>query len=241
MLPPGMGYDRAVTVFSPDGRLYQVDYALVLVNNSPTAFGISSDKGVALAGIEKKSDALQDRRFSHKIFPIDEHVAATVAGFSSDARILVDQARRLAQANRYFYDEPIDIDYLAKTLGDLIQSYTQTTAVRPFGVSLIIGGIDLIGPAVYQLDPAGVYNKYFITAAGVNRTEAIEAAKKFYNKDIDVEKLKEIAVISMIASNKTEASPETIRLAYGSIETKKVVMAEESEISEIFERVKGKI
>lgn len=240
MLPPGTGYDRAITIFSPDGRLYQVDYALVLVNNSPTAFGISSDKGVVLAGIEKKSDALQDRRFSHKIFAIDDHVAATVAGFSSDARILVDQARRLAQSNRYFYDEPIDIDYLAKTLGDIIQSYTQTAAVRPFGVSLILGGIDLLGPAVYQLDPAGVYNKYFITAAGVNRTEAIEEAKKFYSKDVDLEKLKEIAARSMVASNKTEASPETVRLAYGDIETRKVVMAEEKEVSEIFERIKSK-
>jgi len=238
MIPPGMGYDRAVTIFSPDGRIAQVEYASILVNNSPTAFGISSDNGVVLAGIEKRSDALQDKRFSHKIFIIDEHIAAVVAGFISDARILVDLARRYAQVNRYLYDEPIDIDYLAKNLGDHIQSYTQTAAVRPFGVSLIIGGVDLLGPAVYQLDPAGVYNKYFITAAGVNRAEAIGEAKKYYDRKLDVEKLKEIAIRSMIASNKAEANPETIRMAYCDVITRKVVMADEDEISKIFERIK---
>lgn len=237
MLPSGYGYDRAITIFSPEGRIPQLDYANVLVNNSPTSFGVSSDKGVVLAGIEKKTDALQDRRFSHKIFTVDEHVATVVTGFISDARILVDIARQEAQLNKLLYDEPIDLDYLARRLGDTIQAYTQSAAFRPFGVSLITGGIDLLGPAVYQIEPAGVYNKYFLTAAGVNRSEALEATKKLYDRSMELEALKELAVRGLIASNKAEASPEIIRLAYADIKDKKIKMAEEPEIVEIFKRV----
>jgi len=231
-----LGYDRAITVFSPDGRLFQVDYASVMVNNSPTALGVSSDNGMILTGIEKKTDALQDRRFSHKIFLVDEHLATVVTGFISDARILVDVARQEAQVNKLLYDEPIDLDYLAKRLGDIIQTYTQNAGVRPFGVSLIIGGIDLLGPAIYQLDPAGIYNKYFLTVAGVNRNETLEVTKKLYDKSLGLESLKELAVRGLIAGNKAEASPEIIRMAYADVKERKIIMAEESEITEIFKK-----
>ncbi len=236
LLPGGLGYDRAITVFSPDGRLFQVDYAMVMVNNSPTAFGVSSENGIVLGGIEKKTDALQDRRFSHKIFLIDEHVATVVAGFTSDARMLVDIARQEAQVNRLLYEEPIDLDYLARRLSDIIQTYTQNAGVRPFGVSLIIGGVDLLGPAIYQIDPAGVYNKYFLTAAGVNRNEAIETTKTLYNKSLSLESLKELATRGLIGSNKADASAEIIRMAYADAKDRKLVMAEESEVSEIFNK-----
>mgnify|MGYP002397076416 CR=1 FL=1 len=223
-------------MFSPDGRLLQIDYASVMVNNSPTALGTSSDSGIVIAGIEKRSDALQDKRFSHKIFLIDEHVATVVTGFISDARILVDTARQEAQVNRLLYEEPIDLDFLAKSLSGIIQTYTQNAGVRPFGVSLIIGGIDLLGPAIYQIDPAGVYNKYFLTVAGLNRNDAIEATKAIYNKGLDLGSLKELAIKGLIASNKADISPEIIRMAYADAKERKVLQAEETEVSEVFKK-----
>jgi len=239
-LLPGMGYDRGITVFSPDGRLWQVDYAMIMVNNSPTALGVSSTNGVVLAGIEKKTDALQDRSFSHKLFVIDEHVAATVTGFTSDARILIDIARQESQTNRLLYDEPIDMNYLARRLGDIMQNYTQNAGVRPFGVSLIIGGVDLLGPSVHQLDPSGIYNKYFLTASGMNRNEALEATKLLYSKSASLDALKELVIIGMIASNKAETLPEIIRMTYVDAEEKKVTLVKDEEIAEIFERASKK-
>jgi len=233
---PGMGYDRAITVFSPDGRLWQVDYAMIMVNNSPTALGASSSNGVVLAGVEKKTDALQDRSFSHKIFVIDEHVAAAVTGFTSDARILIDVARQESQMNRLLYDEPIDMNYLARRLGDIMQSYTQNAGVRPFGVSLIIGGVDLLGPSIHQLDPSGIYNRYFLTASGVNKTEALDATRQLYDKEVSLEALKELALAGMIASNKTEATPDVIRMIYIDAKDKQAVVAKEEEIATIFEK-----
>lgn len=237
---PGMGYDRAITVFSPDGRLWQVDYAMIMVNNSPTALGASSSNGVVLTGLEKKTDALQDRSFSHKIFVIDDHVAAAVTGFTSDARILIDVARQESQMNRLLYDEPIDMNYLARRLGDIMQSYTQNAGVRPFGVSLIIGGVDLLGPSVHQLDPSGIYNKYFLTASGVNKTEALDATRQFYDKDASLEALKELSIVGIIASNKAEASPDVIRMVYIDTKDRKVVVAKEEEIAAVFERAAKK-
>jgi len=233
---PGMGYDRAITVFSPDGRLWQVDYAMIMVNNSPTALGASSSNGVVLAGVEKKTDALQDRSFSHKIFVIDEHVAAAVTGFTSDARILIDVARQESQMNRLLYDEPIDMNYLARRLGDIMQSYTQNAGVRPFGVSLIIGGVDLLGPSIHQLDPSGIYNRYFLTESGVNKTEALDATRQLYDKEVSLEALKELALAGMIASNKTEATPDVIRMIYIDAKDKQAVVAKEEEIATIFEK-----
>lgn len=233
---PGMGYDRGITVFSPDGRLWQVDYAMIMVNNSPTALGASSNDGVVLAGIEKKTDALQDRSYSHKIFVIDEHVAAAVTGFTSDARILVDTARQESQLNRLLYDEPIDMNYLARRLGDIMQTYTQNAGVRPFGVSLILGGVDLLGPSVHQLDPSGIYNRYFLTASGMNRNEALEATKSLYDKAASLQALKELMMTGIIASSKAEASPDVIRMAYIDSKERRVIAAKEDEIAELFQK-----
>jgi len=239
-LLPGMGYDRAITVFSPDGRLWQVDYATIMVNNSPTAIGASSTNGVVLAGIERKTEALQDRSFSHKIFIIDDHAATAVTGFTSDARILVDMARQESQLNRLLYDEPIDMGYLARKLGDMMQAYTQNAGVRPFGVSLIIGGVDLLGPSVHQLDPSGIYNKYFLTASGMNRNEALETTKSIYDKSASLETLKEMTVIGMIASNKSDVSPEIIRMVTIDSKEKRAVIVKDEEISELFQRASKK-
>jgi len=226
-------YDRGVTAFSPEGRILQVEYALVMVNNSPTALGLAPEEGVILGGIERKQDALQDRSFSHKIFKIDEHVGSVVAGFSSDARVLVDLARNEAQVNRLVYDEPVDIEYLVRRLSEVVQSYTQHAGARPFGLSLIVGGVDLVGPNLYQLDPSGIYSKYFASASGVGRSIVMDKMKERYDKTMTLADAKKLAVEALKAANKEEATLDSIRLAEIKVEDKVFRILTEAEISEI--------
>lgn len=159
-------YDYAITVFSPEGRLFQVEYALEMVKRGSTVLGIACPEGVVFAAELASPSPLQVLGSTRKIFPIDEHVGVAIAGLSADARILVDRARIDAQNNRLTYDEPIDIAVLAHQLADIKQQYTQYGGVRPFGVSLIIGGIDHHGSRIFQTDPSGSCVGYASVAIG---------------------------------------------------------------------------
>ena len=114
MFAPSAGYDRAITIFSPDGRLYQVEYALETVRRGSLAVGIGTKKGVVLA-VEERGRKLQSDDSTIKMFQIDDHVGAVGAGYIPDARIQVDNARVMAQSNRLIYDEPVDVESIAKT------------------------------------------------------------------------------------------------------------------------------
>jgi|YelNatPaOPRAMG01_1025707.scaffolds.fasta_scaffold02626_10 proteasome alpha subunit len=230
-------YDRAVSAFSPEGRILQVEYALVMVNNSPTAVGIATNEGVILGGIERRQDALQDKTFSHKIFKIDDHAGAVVAGFSSDARVLIDLARNEAQINRLYYDEPVDIEYLVRRLSEVMQSYTQHAGFRPFGVSLVIGGVDLIGPNLYQIDPSGIYTKYFATAAGIGRSVAMDKLKERYDKSMSLSETKRLVVEALKVANKEEAVVENVKLAEIKTDDRLFKMLSDAEVAEIFKLI----
>ncbi|MDR3782303.1 MAG: archaeal proteasome endopeptidase complex subunit alpha, partial [Candidatus Nitrosotalea sp.] len=141
MLPAAAGYDRAITVFSPDGRLYQVEYAIETVRRGTLAIGVKSKDGIILA-VEEKPRKLQNSDITQKIFQVDDHIGVAAAGYIPDARSQVDNARFFSQSNRMIYDEPIEVEAVAKHLADQAQQYTQYAGVRPFGVALIIAGID---------------------------------------------------------------------------------------------------
>jgi len=144
LLPAAAGYDRAITVFSPDGRLYQVEYAIETVRRGTLALGIKSTEGVLLA-VEEKTRKLQVSSVTQKIFQIDDHIGLAAAGYIPDARTQVDHARFFSQSNRLIYDEPVDVEGVAKNLADMAQQYTQYAGVRPYGVALILAGVDKNG------------------------------------------------------------------------------------------------
>jgi len=144
LLPAAAGYDRAITVFSPDGRLYQVEYAIETVRRGTLAIGIKSKDGVILA-VEEKPRKLQNAEVTQKIFQVDDHIGVAAAGYIPDARSQVDNARFFAQSNRMIYDEPVEVESVAKHLADQCQQFTQYAGVRPFGVALIIAGVDRSG------------------------------------------------------------------------------------------------
>jgi len=170
---PQMGYDRAITVFSPDGRLFQVEYAREAVKRGATAIGIKTKEGVILIADRRVGSRLLEASTIEKIYKIDEHICAATSGLVADARVLIDRARLEAQINRLTYDEPISIKELAKKICDFKQQFTQFGGVRPFGVSLLIAGVDK-EPKLFETDPSGALLEYKATAIGAGRNTVME-------------------------------------------------------------------
>ena len=190
MSPEIMGYDRAIVVFSPDGRLFQVEYAREAVKKGTTALGIVYKDGVVFVTTKKKSNVVVS---GEKISRIDDHIAAASAGLVADARVLIDLARLRAQQNRLLYDEPISVRAMAKFIADRQQLYTQYAGVRPYGVSLLIGGYDT-NPSLFETDPSGVTIETKARAIGRNSDKINEFFEKRYKPNMDLKKTTMLAV-----------------------------------------------
>ncbi|UCG36931.1 MAG: archaeal proteasome endopeptidase complex subunit alpha, partial [Candidatus Bathyarchaeota archaeon] len=152
-----------------------------------------SREGIVLAAEEKLESKLQDSNFTWKIFPVDVHMGAAVVGLGSDARILIDQARVYCQSNRLMYDEPVDVEVLSKRIGDIKQLYTQHAGVRPFGVSIIFGGVDKTGSRLFSTDPSGTYRAYKAVSVGIGRETVEGILKAEYNDEMSLEEASKLA------------------------------------------------
>ena len=225
---PG-AYDRAITVFSPDGRLFQVEYAMELVNRGATILGVRCSEGVVL-GAEENVEPLEETEYSWKIFKIDDHIGAAIVGLSSDARILIDQARVYAQSNRLTYDEPIDTEVVSKRVCDIMQLYTQHAGVRPFGISIIFGGVDKTGTRLFGTHPSGVYRGYKATAWGGGRETALAILKEDYKEDMNLEETTKLAVKCLTKALEARQLPPRIKIAVIPSETKKMEMLGDEKI-----------
>jgi len=228
---PG-GYDRAITVFSPDGRIFQVEYALETVRRGTTAVGITCPEGVVLAVEERPTSKLQDPNFVQKLFQIDEHVGAAIAGLSADARILIDQARVYAQTNRLLYDEPIDIEVLARRIGDIAQLYTQHAGVRPFGVSLLFAGVDKTGSRLLMTDPSGAYWGYKAAAIGQGQDTVREILENEYRDDMALEEIINLSIRCLAKVVEGKLDPQKIKIAIVPAKTKKYYRLTDEEVEE---------
>jgi proteasome alpha subunit len=184
MMERSLAYDRAITIFSPEGRLYQVEYALEAVRRGKTAVGIKAANGVVIGVHKEATSPLMDLEQIQKIYMIDKHIGCAIAGLHADARILVDFARVQGQINQITYGEPIDVEVLTKKVCDLKQQYTQVGGIRPFGVSLLIVGADKQGPQVFTTDPSGSYWGWRATAIGFNSDAARDYLEKHYKPTI---------------------------------------------------------
>jgi len=217
---PG-GYDRAITVFSPDGRLFQVEYASETVKRGATVLGIVGKEGAVLAAEERATSKLQDPAFMWKIFQIDEHVGAAVAGLSCDAHILVDQARIYAQSNRLMYDEPVDIELLTKRIGEIKQLYTQHAGVRPFGLSILFGGVDAKGSRLFWTDPSGAFLAYKAWAIGAGGDAANELLEAEYNDNVTLDEATILALKCMSKVMEGKVDAQKTRIAVIPSDTRK--------------------
>jgi proteasome alpha subunit len=239
MFAPSAGYDRAITIFSPDGRLYQVEYALETVRRGNPTVGVQTKDGVVLA-VEEKQRKLQNEDSVTKMFQIDDHVGAVGAGYIPDARIQVDSARVLAQSNRLIYDEPVDVEAIAKRIADMNQQYTQYAGVRPFGVSLIIAGVDDAGPLLYLADPTGTYSGFHAIAIGQGSDQVNDYLEKNYDPDISLEEAVTLAIECIYLVSEEKTGTAHIKVAVVEADTKKWRRLSEQEIGKSASAAKTK-
>jgi len=228
---PG-AYDRAITVFSPDGRLFQVEYAMELVNRGATILGIRCAEGVVL-GAEENVEPLEEAEYSWKIFKIDDHVGAAIVGLSSDARVLIDQARVYAQSNKLTYDEPIDVEVVSKRVCDIMQLYTQHAGVRPFGISIILGGVDKTGSRLFGTHPSGTYRGYKATTLGAGRDTVLPMLKDEYKEDMSLEDATKLTVKLLVKALEARQLPPRMKIAVISSETNKLEMLSDDRVEKL--------
>ncbi len=212
MLPAQQGYDRAITVFSPDGRLYQVEYAIETVRRGTIAVGIKCKDGIVIA-VEEKPRKLQISETAQKIFQIDDHVGVGAAGYIPDARSQVDNARFFSQSNRMIYDEPVEVEAIAKHLADQCQQFTQYAGVRPFGVALILGGVINKTPQLYLTDPSGTYISYEAIAIGANSDQVTDFLEKTYKNDLSLDDASALATAGIYLSSEDKKGTDHIKMA----------------------------
>lgn len=217
----GREYDGAITIFSPEGRIYQVEYALELVKRGSPIVGIKSAEGVVLAVLEPQLSKLAAPTSSKKIFRIDDHVGVAIAGLSPDARVLIKQSRLFCQSNKMTYDEPADIEDLASAVGDLLQRYTQNAGVRPFGVSLLFGGVDDHRISLIGTDPSGSYRGYRATAVGRNSEKALTVLKEEYRQEITQDEAIALSVQALKEAAENDLSADGMNIAVVTKEVKK--------------------
>lgn len=232
---PQMGYDRAITVFSPDGRLFQVEYAREAVKRGATAIGVKTNEGVILVADRRVASKLLEADTIEKIYKIDEHVCAATSGLVADARVLIDRARLEAQINRLTYDEPISVKELARKICDFKQQYTQYGGVRPFGVSLLIAGVDE-RPKLYETDPSGALLEYKATAIGAGRNVVLEYFEKEYADDIAFEEAIIKALVAMGKAIEGELSVGGIEMGVVKVEDKRYREIKGEELEKYLEK-----
>lgn len=201
-------------------KLFQVEYATEMVRRGSLIVGIKCPKGVVLAAKEEKGKELIDPEFSWKISELDAHVGIAFAGLSSDAQRLIDQGRIYAQSNRLMYDEPIDVEVITKRMGALMQLYTQHAGVRPFGVSLIFGGVDKLGCRLFALGPSGSHRGYQAKSIGTGADQVKDIIKKKYRPDMALDEITALAV-ECVAATKEKLELEDICIAVIDMETKR--------------------
>ncbi|MEF8852024.1 MAG: archaeal proteasome endopeptidase complex subunit alpha [Haloarculaceae archaeon] len=211
-------YDRGITIFSPDGRLYQVEYAREAVKRGTASIGVRTADGVVLAVDKRIRSPLMERSSVEKIHKADDHIGIASAGHVADARQLIDFARREAQVNQLRYGEPIGVETLTKAVTDHIQQYTQVGGARPFGVALIIGGIADGEPRLYETDPSGTPYEWKALAVGSDRGDIREYLEDHYEDGMDLDAGVGLALEALASVNNDELEPEGIGVATISVD-----------------------
>jgi len=235
-----MGYDRAITMFSPDGRLLQVEYAKKTVRQGSTAIGMVCSDGVLLVTDKRIVDSLVVPESLEKIWQIDDHIGSTASGILSDARVLVERAQLKAQQHRITYDSEIDVLSIVKDICDLKQICTQSGGLRPFGVSILVAGVDNSGPKLYETDPTGIFFRYKASVIGEGEPEIEKILQAEYKETINLEDGLKLLIRAMQdvldkAFNVDRVDAVMVRTA-----TRKYEKVARAKLEKIFKEVKKK-
>jgi proteasome alpha subunit len=213
------GYDRTAAMFSPDGRLYQVEYASKIVSQGTIAVALKYNEGV-LFGVDKKVQThLIVPQSIEKLFKIDDHIGAVSAGLVGDARRLVQISRQKAQENLMYYDESIQVETLVKETSNIMQIFTQYGGMRPFGVSLIIGGVDNTGKRLFESEPSGALAEYNAVAVGKNKNKAMNLFEKSYKPNLDFDNGIKLLLRALTESLEAKEKLDPFRIEFAFIDS----------------------
>ena len=212
MQPGQMAYDRGITVFSPDGRLFQVEYAREAVKRGTTTIGLKFKDGVVLIVDKRISSRLMEPKSIEKIFEIAEYIGCATSGLVADARILVEQARQAAQVHRVTYDENIGIESLVKRICDFKQNYTQYGGVRPFGTALLMAGVDDGGFHLFETDPSGALVSYKAGSIGSGRVAVMELFEKEYQEGMKFEDALLLGLRALASATEEKIQPQNVEV-----------------------------
>lgn len=243
MYPPSQAaYDRAITVFSPDGRLFQVEYAREAVKTGSTSISLVGRDGIALVAQRRVPSPLMVGESYQKIFQVDHHIAASSSGLVADGRKLIDFARLECQRHRLTYNEPIAVEMLAKKLGDYVQFFTQYAGVRPFGVSLLLAGMDG-GMRLFETDPSGALFEYKATAIGAGKKAVEELFEKEFKDSMNTADGIKLSLKALRKVSEEKLAPDLVDIAVIPKDTRKVRFLKPDEVAAYFgggERGEGK-
>ena len=223
------GYDMTPTMYSPDGRIYQVEYAIETVKRGTLAIGVKTKQGVIMA-VEEKPRALQTSNITQKIFQVDFHIGVAAAGYIPDARVQVDNARLFSQGNKMTYDESVEVATIAKHLADQSHQFTQYSGVRPNGVALIIAGVDQKGESIYVTDPSGTYVQYAAVAIGAGSDEVNSFLEKHYNEELNLDEAAALAIAAINLKAEQKEGLGHIKMAKVTSERKTFEKVSESDL-----------
>lgn len=209
----GQKYDEASTIFSPDGRLYQVEYAREAVKKGSTTMGFKWKDGILLLAHKPEGSRLVNFHSLEKIYQIDDYIACAATGLVADGRHLVEIAREEAQWNKIRYNEPISVKDLVKILCEYEHMYTRFDGVRPFGVVLLVAGIDNSGKHLFSTDPSGAYLGYKAVCEGKKSNDAMTQFTKAYTANLSLNHAFDIGVQTLRKITKQKFNPEMIEAA----------------------------
>ncbi len=235
--PPAMGYDRAITIFSPEGKLYQVEYAFEAVRKGWSTIGIRTNTASVIVAEKRLLTPLMDIDNIEKILIVDEHVGVSFAGFGFDGRVLVDYARLAAIRHRMLYGEPIDVEYLTKLVGDLEQLYTQHGGVRPFGVALIVAGLDDKGPRLFMTEPSGQYFSYYAVGIGIGGQGINDYLSKHYKADLSSDEAIKLGIEALMKVSEEKIDAHRVEVGYIDVDTRKFRKLGKDEIKKYLEEL----
>lgn len=238
-MPQRMGYDRSITMFSPDGRLLQVEYAKKTVRQGSTAIGVACKDGIVLVADKRIVGKLVVPEAVEKTFQIDDHIAATAAGIISDARVLVERAQIRAQQHRVTYDTRIDTLSIVRDVCDLCQLTTQSAGLRPFGVSLLIGGVDEDDESrLYMTDPTGIFFRYRAAVIGEGEVEIEKELQRKYKPTMSVGEGLEMGISLLARFVGAELNTDRLDAIYITVKDKRYRKVSREKLKEILAKVK---
>jgi len=205
-------YDRGTSLFSPDGRIYQVEYAREAVSRGAPSVGIRTAEGVVFVAMSRASSTLMEAESIEKLHKLDDHLGTASAGHVADARQLIDLARRQSQGNRLRYGEAVGVETLTKTITDHIQENTQRGGTRPYGAALLIGGIEDGEPRLFAADPSGTPNEWKATVIGGGRQDIQSHLEEEWTDDLSVTAGVELG-LAALAAHEDEFEPADVAVA----------------------------